>query len=99
VFTLTPDDVAEQNIVPSLVDEPVRGVLGILPGCRGGSLVISSCTEKYSVVDYRKSIMAYERVIPIEACRDYRLNHYGTALNVGDWESMPCPFIPTNVFA
>jgi hypothetical protein len=33
VFTLTPDHVAEQCIVPSLVDEPVIGVLGKLPGC------------------------------------------------------------------
>jgi hypothetical protein len=56
---------------------------------RGGSLVISSCIEKYLVVDYRKSIMAYERVIPIEACRDCKPNHYGTAFKVGDWESMP----------
>jgi hypothetical protein len=54
---------------------------------RGGSLVISSCIEKYSVVDYRKSIMAYERVIPIKAGRDYRLNHYGTALKLGDYSA------------
>jgi Domain of unknown function (DUF1996) len=33
VFTLTPDDVAEQCIVPSWADQPVSGVLGKLPGC------------------------------------------------------------------
>jgi hypothetical protein len=47
---------------------------------RGGSWGNFECIEMNLSIYYRKSIMAYERVIPIEACRDYRANYYGKCL-------------------